>query len=461
MASIASAASRAPASITGEAGFGWLAIARIGLVQASIGALVMLSTTVLNRLMVVEYAMAAAIPAGLVAWHYAVQMCRPLWGHGSDQGRKRVPWIIGGVTVLALASLMATQATLLMLPSPMLGFAMAVVAYALIGVGVGAGGTSALALLASGVAPRRRAAAAALTWIMMVGGIVASAITVGQLLKPFSPERLLWVAGGLALVMVSVTVIATFRLERQAGQFAAMAKDGPAPDFRAALREIWQEKAARRFTIFIFVSMIAFSMQDLILEPFAGLIFGMSPGESTQLGGTHQAGILLGMIITGIGGSAFAGDGKRDLRGWVVGGCLASAAALGAMAVAAVTGPPWPIAINAFVLGLGNGVFAVAAIGTMMGLAGAGENTREGVRMGVWGASQAIAFGLGGLLGAVGVDVARRVLGDDGTAFQFVFAIEAAAFVLAAILAVGAAARAPASATSHSGETAGKREMFA
>ncbi|MFL0670028.1 MAG: BCD family MFS transporter [Erythrobacter sp.] len=452
-----SPASRAPASVTGEAGFGWLAIARIGLVQASIGALVMLATTVLNRLMVVEYALAAAIPAGLVAWHYAVQLCRPLWGHGSDKGSARVPWIIGGVAVLAGAAFMATQATLLMVPSPVLGFGMAIVAYTLIGVGVGAGGTSALALLASGVAPRRRAAAAALTWIMMVAGIVASAITVGQLLIPYSPERLLWVAGGLGAVMLSVTVLATFRLERQAGVFAEVAKEGPAPDFKAAIAEIWAEKAARRFTIFIFVSMIAFSMQDLILEPFGGLIFKMTPGESTQLGGTHQAGILLGMIITGIGGSAFAGDGQRDLRSWVVGGCLASAVGLAGLAMAAVHGPPWPLAINAFVLGLGNGVFAVAAIGTMMGLAGAGEKTREGVRMGVWGASQAIAFGLGGLIGAVGVDVARRIMGADGAAFQLIFAVESAAFVLAAILAVGAAARVPTTTTQQPGE----REMFA
>lgn len=420
------------------AGFGWLAIARIGLVQASIGALVMLATTVLNRLMVVEFALVAAIPAGFVAWHYAVQLGRPLWGHGSDKGRARVPWIIGGVAVLAAASLLATQATLLLAASPVLGFSLAVIAYSLIGVGVGAGGTSALALLASGVAPDRRAAAAAVTWIMMVGGIVVSAITVGQLLKPFSPERLLLVAGGLALVTVGLTVLATFRLERQAGRFGHAASDEAAPDFRAALAEIWHEPAARRFTIFIFVSMIAFSMQDLILEPFAGLIFGMTPGESTQLGGQHQSGILLGMIVTGIGGSAFSGKRPDGLRAWVVSGCLMSAAALGALALAAVAGPGWPLGITVFVLGLGNGVFAVAAIGAMMGLAGAGEKTREGVRMGVWGASQAIAFGLGGLTGAVGVDFARAAMGDDGAAFQLVFAIEATAFVIAAALAVKA-----------------------
>jgi BCD family chlorophyll transporter-like MFS transporter len=428
-----------PETQAASSGFGWLAIIRIGLVQASIGALVMLTTAVLNRLMVVEFQLAAAIPAGLVAWHYAVQLGRPLFGHGSDKGRARTPWIIGGLAVLAAGVLLATQATLMMGSSFGLAFALAILAYALIGAGVGAGGTSALALLASGVAPQRRAAAAAVTWIMMVGGIVASAITVGILIKPYSPERVLEVAAGLALVTVLVTVLATFRLERQAGHFRDDQSDAPAPDFRAALAEIWHEAAARRFTIFIFVSMIAFSMQDLILEPFAGLIFDMAPGDSTKtVGQFHQGGILIGMIVAGIGGSAFSAKRADGLRPWVVGGCLASALGLGALGLAAVSGPPWPLGLNLFVLGFGNGVFAVAAIGSMMGLAGAGQNTREGVRMGVWGASQAIAFGLGGLLGALGLDAARAMLGDDGAAFQLVFAVEAGAFVLAALLAIKA-----------------------
>ena len=440
-------------------GFGWLAIIRIGLVQAAIGALVMLATTVLNRIMVVEMKLLAAIPAGLVAWHYAVQLCRPLWGHASDKGGSRTLWIIGGIAVLAAGGLLATQATLLMAGNFPLALTLAIIGYALIGAGVGAGGTSALALLASGVAPERRAAAAAVTWIMMVGGIVASAITVGVLLKPYSPERLVEVAFGLAAVMVALTALATWRLERQAGHFRDGEEHAPAPDFRAALAEIWHEPAARRFTIFIFVSMIAFSMQDLILEPFAGLIFGMEPGESTKtVGQFHQGGILIGMIVAGVGGSAFSARRAASLRPWVVGGCLASGLGLGALGLAAISGPPWPLEANLFVLGFGNGVFAVAAIGSMMGLAGAGETTREGVRMGVWGASQAIAFGLGGLLGAVGLDAARWLLGDVGAAFRLVFAVEAGAFVLAALLAVKAtgAAAIRASAAQHL-----EREQFA
>ncbi|MBX7483526.1 BCD family MFS transporter [Qipengyuania qiaonensis] len=424
-------------------GLGWFAIVRLGLVQASIGAIVMLATSLLNRVMMVEYALAAAIPAGLVAWHYAVQLTRPLWGHGSDRGRKRTPWIIGGMATLAFGALMAVNATTLMAQNPVSGAAVAIMAFTLIGIGVGASGTSMLALLASGVAPERRAAAAAVTWIMMVAGIVSSAGISGALLDPFSEQRLAFVASGVVIAALFVTALAVFRLEPSTPFGVDAAARGQVPSFPEALREILAETAARRFTLFIFVSMLAYSMQDLILEPFAGLVFDMTPGESTQLAGVQHAGVLIGMIVAGIGGSAFAGRLPVDLRFWIVAGCSGSALALAGLAAGAIVGPGWPLTANVFVLGLCNGLFAVAAIGAMMGLAGAGRKTREGVRMGVWGAAQAIAFGLGGFAGALGVDIARRMQGQDGSAFQLIFAIEACLFVIAAGLAVHATRKAP------------------
>ena len=425
-------------------GLGWPGIVRLGCVQASIGAIVMLATSLLNRVMVVEYALAAAIPAGLVAWHYAVQLSRPLWGHGSDRGRARTPWIQGGMATLGIGSLMAVNATVLMHDSPVAGGILAVVGFSLIGAGVGAAGTSMLAFLASSVAPQRRPAAAATTWIMMVAGIVISAGIAGALLDPFTQQRLAIVSSGVVLAALIVTFIAMHKLERSTpplpvdkGSKRAL----PAPSFADAIREIMHEGAARRFTLFIFVSMLAYSMQDLILEPFAGLVFEMTPGQSTQLAGMQHGGVLVGMIVAGLGGSAFAGRALVDLRLWIVVGCIGSGMALGGLALAATSGPSWPLEANVFVLGFFNGVFAVSAIGAMMGLAGAGERSGEGVRMGVWGAAQAIAFGMGGLLGALGVDIARRAQDHDAGAFQLIFGIEAVLFVLAAGLAVHASTK--------------------
>ena len=447
----------ASAALTGEQrGFGWLAILRIGAVQAAIGAIVMLTTSVLNRVMVVEYGLAVSIPAGLVAWHYAVQLTRPLWGHGSDKGRARTPWVITGFSILVLGALMAVNATVLMDVIPTGARIMAVVAYTMIGIGVGAGGTSVLAMLASGVKRERRAAAAATTWIMMVAGIVISAGFVWAFLDPFSEQRLALVASGVVGIAFLVVILAMWGLEKQSLPFNYERERETPPDFGEALREIWQENAARRFTAFIFVSMLAYSMQDLILEPFAGLVFNMTPGESTGLAGIQHGGVLLGMIVTGIGGSAFGGRLPSELRLWIVAGCIGSAIALVGLVFAGAAGPGWPLEANVFALGFCNGVFAVSAIGAMMGLAGAGERTREGVRMGVWGASQAIAFGLGGLLGALGVDIARKAQGQDELAFQTIFAAEAVAFLIAAVLAVRATSRAlngkGVSAKSHSAE---------
>ena len=142
---------------------GWFGIVRLGLVQSAIGAIVMLCTSLINRVMIVEYALPAALPAGLVAWHYAVQLSRPAWGHGSDRGRRRTPWTIAGMAILAIGAMLAIEAVALLSGRSGWGYALAIVAFAMIGAGVGAAGTSLLALLATCVTPTRRAAAASIT----------------------------------------------------------------------------------------------------------------------------------------------------------------------------------------------------------------------------------------------------------------------------------------------------------
>lgn len=408
---------------------GWLGIVRLGLVQSAIGAIVVLTNSTLNRVMAVELLLPVSVPAGLVAWHYAVQLSRPVWGHGSDRGRRRTPWIIAGMALLALGAVLATLATLRMADDPWGGTALAVLAYALIGGGVGAAGTSLLALLASRVAPARRPAAAALTWTMMIAGIIVTAANAGSALEPFTFARLLEVALAVAGIAFVVAVLAVWGVERSAP--AGDAAKPPLVPFRAALREIWHDALARDFTLFVFVAMLAYSMQDLILEPFAGLVFGYTVGQSTSLSGVQHGGVLAGMILAGLGGTLLRGD-KTALLQWATAlGCLASAAALLALGAAGLAGPGAALQAIVFALGLANGVFAVAAIGLMMSFAGAGRGGREGVRMGVWGAAQAIAFGLGGFLGAVGTDVLRGLATETPTAFAIVFAGEALLFGLA------------------------------
>jgi BCD family chlorophyll transporter-like MFS transporter len=112
---------------------GWLGILRLGLVQTALGAIVVLTTSALNRVMVVELALPATLPGILVGLHYALQMLRPRMGYGSDMGGRRTPWIIGGMAVLALGGILAAAATALMAESLWAGIALAVLAFFIAG----------------------------------------------------------------------------------------------------------------------------------------------------------------------------------------------------------------------------------------------------------------------------------------------------------------------------------------
>ena len=418
-------------------GIGWFGVVRLGTVQAAIGAMVMLATSLLNRVMVVEFAIAAAVPAGLVAWHYAVQLSRPLWGHKSDRSEKRSSWIMAGMGILALGTLIAVDATIMMAGAGIFAIILAVLGFSLIGLGVGMAGTALLALLASRVAVERKPAAAAISWTMMVAGIVVAAGVSGSFLDPFSDARLAIVTSMVVLVAFCVAMLALRGLERNSLPVKQGKNSETKANFTEVLKDISQDQQARRFTYFVFISMLAYSMQDLILEPFAGFIFGMTPGESTQLAGVQHSGILLGMLVAGLGGSLYAKYFGRNEKLWIIIGCLSSAVMLGALSIAAAVGPAWPLKANVFGLGVANGIFAVAAVGAMLGLASDGSASGEGARMGVWGAAQAIAFGAGGLLGAVIVDLLRGTMADDSNAFQIVFVVEGAMFILAALVATG------------------------
>ncbi len=404
----------------------WLQIFRLGLVQAAIGAIVVLMTSTLNRLMVVELALPVVLPGALVALHYGVQITRPSWGHLADQGGSRTRWVIAGMAMLALGALGAAASIPLLETRFAAGLALSVLAYAVIGLGVGAAGTSLLALLATATAEARRPAAATITWLMMIAGIALTAVGAGSFLDPYSHARLFAVVCAVCAGALALSALAVWGVERRVVSRPAP----PAVPFRDSLAEIWGDRRARHFTGFVFLSMTAYFMQELILEPYAGLVFGFTPGQTTQMSGAQNGGVFLGMVLVGTAATGFR---LGSLRTWVVTGCMGSALALVAIAGAggALALPLVPLVVA---LGFFNGMFAVAAIGSMMKLASEGRDKREGARVGLWGASQAIAAGFGGLGGAALVDLARGLL-PAADAFGAVFAAQALIFTASAAMA--------------------------
>lgn len=417
---------------------GWLGIVRLGLVQAALGAIVVLTTSTINRVMVVELALPAMIPGALVALHHALQLLRPRMGHGSDVGGRGTPWIVGGMAVLAVGGVLSAVATAVMATNLAGGIVLAVLAFALIGAGVSASGTSLLVLVAKRVAPSRKPAAAAIIWILMISGFVVAATTAGKFLDPFTPARLIIVTSCVSAVALLIALIAVWGVEGtarvpQAGTDAS--PEASKPSFKRALKEVWDEPQARHFTIFVFVSMFAYNAQDLVMEPFAGSVFNFTVGQSTALSGLQHGGVLAGMILVGAVATLAWGKALGSLKFWMVSGCIGSGVALMGLVIAGSVGTTWPFRANVFLLGLANGAFSIAAVASMMSMASAGRESREGVRMGLWGAAQAIAFGLGSFFGAASSDIARLLLGSPVAAYATVFGLEALLFLWAAVLA--------------------------
>ena len=285
--------------------FSWFEILRLGIVQMAIGGMVVITTSTLNRIMVVELLLPAVVPGLLVTLHYCIQILRPRMGFGVDKSGVATPWIGGGLLILALGSATTCYATFLMFENQLNGLVIATIGFILIGLGVSASGTSLLTLLAKKVDESKRAPAAAVLWLMMIGGFAITAMIIGVLLDPFTPERLFVVCSSVTLVLLLMAFVAIWDIEKPAESKTEDADQVTSTDFFSALSEIWTEKETRLFSIFVFMSMFAFSMQDLILEPFAGTVFDMTPGETTKLSGMQHLGVLLGMAFISIICSGF------------------------------------------------------------------------------------------------------------------------------------------------------------
>lgn len=399
---------------------GWAGLARLCLTNMAIGGLAALPVNLFNRLMTVELALPALLPGLLVALHYGVQLSRPVWGHRSDARGGRTPFILGGMAVLCLAVWVSAWGVGLAETNTGAALALWIVSYAAIGMGIGAAGTSFLALLATAAPEHRKGGAATLAWLMLIAGAIVASIGTGIALEPYSPARLSLVVAVVCAAAWLISFIATLGIEGR------LARPEPTiePRLAPALRATWADPDARRFTGFVFLSILAFFLSELVLEPFYGHVHGLTPEDSTKLSGGKDGAALMGMLAAG-GLSTF---GIGSLRNWAVIGCVISAAGLIAL------GSGLPVIAATVTLGFGNGLFVVGAIGSMMRLAAAKEGA-TGTRMGVFGAAQAIAAGLAGLIATGVLDLARLALPTQA-AYATVFGLEAVLFLAAAVMAL-------------------------
>ena len=427
----------------------WFSILRLGLIQLCIGSSVVIPLSTLNRLMKVELALPATIAGFLIALHYAVQLTRVNWGYLSDKTQNRSQWIIFGMLILGIGGVLASASIPLIESNFAYGIMLALFSYTLIGFGVGAAGTPLLALLASYSSKSQKGFAASITFLMMILGLAITGITAGIILDPYSHQKLIKITVSLAIITNILSFLSLKNLEKSLRNNAdartpnAINYDVP---FLEGIKKVWMEREARLFTIFIFISMGAFSMQDPILEPFAGEVFGFAVGESTKLDGFHKIGTLIGIILIilclskfriGFGSLSFV---KNERLGsekfWLITGCLFSALSLIIISVLGLTyRDPGILNSVVFLFGISNGVFTAGILGTMLHLASRGSgNNNTGTRMGIWGAAQAYATMIAVFASTVLVDILGLMMNSLPSVYGIVFLTAASFFIAAAFL---------------------------
>ena len=427
----------------------WFSIFRLGLVQLCIGSSVVIPLSTLNRLMKVELALPATIAGFLIALHYAVQLTRVNWGHLSDKSQNRSQWIVLGMLILGIGGILASASIPLIENRFSYGIILALLSYSLIGFGVGAAGTPLLALLATYSSKSQKGFAASITFLMMILGLAITGITVGTILDPYSHQKLLKITSSLAIITIIISFLSLRNLERSLQNSShaltpnTINSDVPILE---GIKKVWMEREARLFTIFIFISMGAFSMQDPILEPFAGEVFGFTVGESTKLDGFHKIGTLIGIISIVLCLSKFKiGFGslsivKNERLGseklWLITGCLFSALSLFIISLLALTFAE-SSALNSvvFFFGISNGIFTAGVLGTMLHLASRGSSdNKEGTRMGIWGATQAYATMIAVFFSTVLVDILGLIMTSIPSVYGIVFLTAACFFIASAYL---------------------------
>jgi BCD family chlorophyll transporter-like MFS transporter len=315
------------------------------------------------------------------------------------------------------------------------GQAGAALAFLLLGAGLHTTQTVGLALATDLAPAKSHPRVVALMCMMLLIGMVVSALAFGLLLANFSELRLIQVIQGTAVATMALNVVALWKQEPR--DPARTAVNRPVPTFREAWQDFARVGQPVRRLVALGLGTVGFSMQDILLEPYGGKVLHLAVGTTTALTALLAAGGLAGFGLA----ARLLGQGKDPYR-LAAFGALAGLVAFSAVIFAAPLESRVLFALGTSLIGFGGGLFAHCTLTAAMSTARKGQ---IGLALGVWGAVQASAAGaavaLGGLIcGGVSWLAEHGSLGEalagPATGYSVVYHIEIA-FLFAALIAIG------------------------
>ncbi len=426
---------------------------RLSLFQVSVGMAAVLLTGTLNRVMIVELGLSAWSVSLMVSIPLLFAPLRALIGHRSDHHRsvlgwKRVPYIwfgtmaqFGGFAILPFALLVMTGQG----HGPaLLGQIGAAFAFLLVGAGMHTVQTAGLALATDLATKETSPRVVALLYVMLLVGMMISAIVIGRLLIDYSPTRLVQVVQGVAALTMILNIVALWKQEAR----APYAKETvAAPEFAVVWRAFVAEGRTLRLLVALGLGAAAFAMQDVLLEPYGGQVLHMSVGATTSLTALWACGTLLAFALS----ARALGSGGEPHRIAGFGGVF-GIAAFTLIIFAAPSQSPVLLFAGAAIMGFGGGLFSVGTLTATMALAG--ESAQSGLALGAWGAVQATCAGSAVLLGGL----LRDVMVTPASGYVLVYSCEIV-LLIGTLVALGPLVRIATAFSSHPAKPFGLAEF--
>lgn len=381
-------------------------LVRLGLFQVTVGMVLTLLAGTLNRVMIVELGVGAGVVAVMLALPMVFAPFRALVGFRSDQHRsalgwRRVPYLWFG-TLLQFGGLAILPFALLLLGGTGVGPGAAVggtvgaaLAFLMVGAGAHTVQTAGLALATDLARPEDRPRVVALLYLLLLAGMLVSALVFSWLLRDYSPQRLVEVVQGAAVVTMVLNIVALWKQEARDRSRVVVA------EARVRFSDAWSSfvagRRAGRLLAAVALGSAGFAMQDVLLEPYGGEVMNMSVGSTSLLTAMTATGALLAFALS----ARVLGRGGDPCRLAAM-GTLAGVFAFAAVILAAPLSSAVLLSAGSAGIGFGGGLFTVGTLTAAMDL---NRTEMNGLAVGAWGAVQATAAGLAIAAGGIFRDI--------------------------------------------------------
>jgi MFS transporter, BCD family, chlorophyll transporter len=399
---------------------------QVGLIHVAVAMTLVPINSTLNRVMIKELAISATLVAILASLPYLFSPLQVAIGAYSDRhpilGFRRSPYILFGVLLCVVGVMAAPQVAFLIYEDTLPGILIGLLAFGAWGMGYNFAAVSYFSLATEISGEKARGRTIAIMFFMMVLSIIFTAILVGRMVEPYSPEamqRAFLTVGAIALVL---GLIGLAGLEERSPEKKTTSDVYSIRDMAATLRRSPQVVL---FFFYLFILLIALLSQDILLEPYAAKAFGMSVRETTQITAIWGVSNLVAILV--------AGQMEKLVKRKTVAqfGNVTALFSFLLIIFSGLLGSAVLFYVGVIFLGIGTGISTVANLALMFDLTIPGY---IGLFIGAWGFSNAMSRLFANMMAGIVRDVVDLVSTSNLTGYIVVFGLEMLLLAAAVIL---------------------------